>query len=229
MTTSVSFQNGSYLNGTSSLGTYTTQGKVSVASIYNTDALDNKYTYSDTKESYEIAYSGRDAAISADIKNITNYLDQGQEDKAMAAYQNLLDEMSEQTRYAQLVSDDGDDTQLRAVARELIEEELGSDLNDYIVENASNSFERGLEINWNGDNYQEEDLLKEMCNVDTTNRLSGVKKVLGATIKEVGGVAAGVLTGVGIAAVVAGAPAIAAGAAIGGVVAGVATLATNLL
>lgn len=165
----VSFQNGSFLNGTSSASSYTQSGGISVATLYNTDALDSKYEYTDTKESYEIAYSGRDAAIESYISNILSYLSSGQEDKALAAYNALLTEMGSQTRYAQLVGEDGDDTQLRAVARQLIEAELGTDLATYIEENsrdAAGVTAQKIRTWGNCDSTSQEDLLAEMCNLE---------------------------------------------------------------
>ncbi len=165
----VSFQNGSFLNGSASASSLTTSGGVTAASLYNTEYLDKKYDYTDTKESYEIAYSGRDAAIETKISNIGSYLANGKEDKALAAYEELLSEMSSQTRYAQLVGEDGDDTQLRAIARQLIESEIGGDLEEFIRENARD--QAGVDhqkiLTWgNCDSTSQEDLLAAMCDID---------------------------------------------------------------
>ena len=165
----VSFQNGSFVSGSSSASTYTQSGGVTAASLYNTDYLDNKYDYTDTKESYEIAYSGRDAAIETKISNICSYLANGKEDKAMAAYEELLSEMTTQTRYGQLVSESGDDTQLRSVARQLIESELGGDLETFIRENTRDNagVENQKVLTWgNCDSTSQEDLLAAMCDLD---------------------------------------------------------------
>ncbi len=168
----VSFQNGSFLSGSTSASTSLTSGGVSVSSLYNTDYLDSKYTYNDTKEGYEIASAGRDAAIESDISNFMTYIANGQEDKALEAYEELLEEMSSQTRYAQLVSDDGDDTELRAVAKTLIEETLdeGTTLEDYISNNTrKNASVENQACIWganNCDSTSQEDLLNETCNLD---------------------------------------------------------------
>ncbi len=165
----VSFQNGSFLSGSSTANTYTVSGGVTASSLYNTEYLDKKYDYTDTKESYEIAYSGRDAAIETKISNICSYLANGQEDKAMAAYEELLDEMTTQTRYAQLVDEDGDDTQLRSIARQLIESELGGSLEDYIRENTRTNaqVENQTVLTWgNCDSTSQEELLAAMCDID---------------------------------------------------------------
>lgn len=165
----VSFQNGSFLNGSATSGTLTLNGGVTASSLYNTEYLDKKYDYSDTKESYEIAYSGRDAAIESKISNVNSYLASGQEDKALDAYNELLEEMAGQTRYAQLIDEDGDDTQLRAIARQLIEEELGCDLEDYIRENtrAAKGVEAQKILTWgNCDSTTQEELLAAMCDLD---------------------------------------------------------------
>lgn len=165
----VSFQNGSFLGGSASVSSLTTSGGVTASSLYNTEYLDNKYSYTDTKESYEIAYSGRDAAIETKISNVGSYLANGKGDKALAAYEELLSEMSNQTRYAQLVGEDGDDTQLRAIARQLIESEIGGDLEEFIRENSKT--QAGVDhqkiLTWgNCDSTSQEDLLAAMCDVD---------------------------------------------------------------
>ncbi|MGM9993134.1 MAG: hypothetical protein ACI37R_00190 [Candidatus Avigastranaerophilus sp.] len=169
MTTGISFQNGSYTSGTATASAFTTSGGISVSSLYNTEYLDSKYDYADTKEGYEISYAGRDAAIESKISNISSYLTNGKEDKALAAYEELLSEMEGQTRYGQLVGEDGDDTQLRAVARQLIEAELGADLEDIIRENTKT--QAGVEhqsvLTWgNCDTTSQEDLLAAMCDID---------------------------------------------------------------
>lgn len=165
----VSFQNGSFLGGSASASSLTTSGGVTSAKLYNTEYLDKKYDYTDTKESYEIAYSGRDAAVETKISNIGSYLANGKEDKAMAAYEELLEEMGNQTRYAQLVGEDGNDAQLRAIARQLIESEIGGDLEEFIRENAKT--QAGVDhqkiLTWgNCDSTSQEDLLAAMCDID---------------------------------------------------------------
>ena len=165
----VSFQNGSFFGGTAAASTYTQSGGITAASLYDTEYLDNKYEYNDTKESYEIAYSGRDAAIETKISNICSYLANGKEDKAMAAYDELLAEMTSQTRYGQLVGEDGDDTQLRSVARQLIESELGGSLEEYIRANSRTNaqVENQKVLTWgNCDSTSQEDLLAAMCDID---------------------------------------------------------------
>jgi len=164
-----SFQNGSYLNGTAFTSAFTPSGRTDISSFMNTDYLENKDNYNQARESYDIAYAGRDAALESKISKICSYLSNGQEDKAMAAYQELLVQMNEQSRYAQLTGESGDDTQLRAVARQLIENELGGDLEEYIRENTRNA--SGVEAQkirtWgNCDSTSQEDLLLEMCDIE---------------------------------------------------------------
>ncbi len=167
----IAFQNGSFLNGTASASTNLAKGGVSISSFYNTDYLENKYNYAESKESYEIAAAGRDAAIATDISKFKTYLGSGEEDKAMDAYQELIDEMSAQERYSQLVSESGNDEQLRAVAKTLIEEQLdGVALEDYITKHArKNSSVENQKLLWGAkkcDSTSREDLLNETCDLD---------------------------------------------------------------
>ena len=191
----VSFQNGSFLSGSASSGTLTVNGGVSSSSLYNTDALDRRYDYQDTKEGYEIAYSGRDAALNTKISNDCTYLKEGKEDRAIEAYQALLDEISSQERYAVIAENE---SQLKAIAKELIQSNLedGQTLEDFIRENTANSFERGFEINWDGDKATQEDVLKEICDLDETTSTDGLKKAGGYICKGLGiagAIAAGIL------------------------------------
>lgn len=175
----VAFQNASFLNGSTSATTNLIKGGVSASSIYNSDYLENKYNYADTKESYEIAITGRDSAINSDITNFTSYIKNGEEDKAMAAYESLLSEMSSQERYSQLVSEDGDDSQLRAIAKTLIEEQLDdTTLEDYITKNTKkNSSVENQKMIWGAskcDSTSREDLLNATCNMDVEEGHSNI-------------------------------------------------------
>ncbi len=193
----VSFQNGSFLGGSATSGTLTLNGGITASSLYNTDALKNRYDYQETKEGYDISYTGRDAALNTKISNVCTYLKQGKEDRAIEAYQALLDEISSQERYAVIAENE---SQLKAIAKELIQSNLedGMALEDFIRANTANSFERGFEINWDGDKATEEDVLKTMCDLDETSRFEGLEKAGGKTCKALTGAAAGAAAGAGI-------------------------------
>ena len=122
----VSFQNGSYFGGnsTATLNTSITSGGIPISSFYNTEFLENKNEYMETRESYEIQHTALDSAIDSIVSNIISYIRNGQEDKAMEAYNKLLEQMSSQTRYSTIAQDE---TQLRSVARQLIESQLEED------------------------------------------------------------------------------------------------------
>lgn len=165
----VSFQNGSFLNGSATSGSLTLSGGVTSSSLYNTEYLEQKKAYNDEQEAIEIGYAAEDAVIESKISKVNSYLASGQEDKAMDAYNELLEEMAGQTRYSKLIDEDGDNTQLRAIARKLIEAELDCDLEDYIRENTRNA--KGVEaqkiLTWgNCDSTTQEELLAAMCDLD---------------------------------------------------------------
>ena len=181
----ISFQNGSFLTGSSSVSSYTQSGGITAASLYNTDYLDSKYDYNDTRESYEVAYSGRDAAIETKISNLCSYIANGQEDKAFVAYEELLNEMKLQARYEQLVDENGDDTQLKSVARKLIETDLGGDLEEFIRENTrtNSRVENQKVLTWgNCDTTTQEDLLAEICDIDEEKGNGSILVQIGAAI-----------------------------------------------
>ena len=159
----------------------TTNGSISAESIFNESYLDRQAGYNQKRMSYAEAELGRNKVIDTKIKNIIHYIENGSEKKAMKAYSELLDEMSKQKRYAQLVDGEGN-AQLRAVARQLIENSdacAGRNFEDLITENMDTSFERGFKINFESDSYTQEDILKEMCDIDETNMLTKPKRIAG--------------------------------------------------
>ena len=196
----MSFQNSSFVSGVGSLTSNLTTGYVNQSSFYNTDALSKRYDYQHTQEAYEIQEAGSDASLTKIISNFTRYIEKGQEDKAIKEYNRLLTEMGNQTRYSQLAAN-GDDTQLRATARTLIENALKNSgeedsLEDFIVNHTENTFERGFGINWDGDKLTEEDILKEVCDYDETTSMTGVAGVAGHVCKDtLGGAALGAAVG----------------------------------
>ena len=205
------FLNGSYFTGS------TATGRSNTTSIYDTNYLDRKYNYQHTNECYENMDYAEDSVLDSKIRNILTFIENGKEDKAIEAYNKLIEEMGGQTRYAQLSQ-----SEIKAMARQMIESQLedGETLDNFIRENTANSFERGFEINWDGDKYQEEDVLREICDLDETTTTDGLKKAGGTACKVLAGagaiaagIAVGCLTPLGL---------------IGGVVAGGAALALNI-
>ena len=166
-TTGVSFQNGSFLNGTASINTSSVLGGSSVSSFYNEDFLNSKYEYQHTREGYEIQESAYDAAIDVNISNIISYIESGQEDKAMAAYNELLTQMSAQRRYSQI---SGDNAQLQAIAKNLIEMNLeDGSLEDLIRDNTRDAVAVQKQKCYRGkncDSTTQEELLKTMCGLE---------------------------------------------------------------
>ncbi len=187
------FQNSSYFNSGFSAGTGTTFTGVTGASLLNPEYLEKKYEYYDLKAGYELSYASKDAVISNKISNLCTYIEGGKEDKAMKAYQELLAEISGQDRYSQAIENDA---QLKAMARQMIEAQLGDSLEDFIKANTANNFQRGFELNLEGDQYQEEDLLKEMCDLDETNQSDRIEKAGGTACKfAIGGAGIGAAIG----------------------------------
>ena len=67
------------------------------------------------------------------------------------------------------IDENGEDTQLRSIARQLIETELGRDLEDFIRENSRDAVEvEKQKLLWgdNCDSTTQEDLLEAMCNIE---------------------------------------------------------------
>ncbi len=173
------FQNPNYFSGTGSSSlALTTGGQITSASLFDEKFLDRKDGYNQRREAYNVAKAGRDAAINKKISNLISYIENGKEGKAMKEYGKLLEEMSKQDRYAQLTNGD-DDTQLRAVARQLIESNADVDLEELIKDNLDTSFERGFKVSFEDKTYTQEDVLKEMCDLDETNKITGLKRVAG--------------------------------------------------
>lgn len=156
---------------TGSYGTYTTSGYGLNGYTYSGDTtsiLESRYNTLQQSQAYEIGTAGNDAVISSKIDNFTSYIENGQEDNALEAYNELLEQMKLQARYSQLITEDGDDTQLRAVARQLIESDAGVDLEDLIRECTRDA--KGVEAQkmYRGeycDSTTQEELLEQVCDI----------------------------------------------------------------
>lgn len=157
---------------TGSYGTYTTGSTINGYTYTGdtTTILESRYNTLQQSQAYEIGTAGNDAVMSSKIDKFTSYIENGEEDKALAAYQELLEQMKLQTRYSQLVTEDGDDTQLRAVARQLIESDAGVDLEELIRECTRDAkavqkqqLYRGVEF---CDSTTQEELLAETCDLE---------------------------------------------------------------
>ena len=157
---------------TGSYGTYTTNGYGINGYSYTGDTtsiLESRYNTLQTSQAYEIGTAGNDAVLASKIDNFTSYIENGQEDRALEAYQELLEQMKSQARYAQLITEDGDDTQLRAIARQLIEGDTGVDLEDLIRECTRDA--KGVEYQQKMfgtdkvDSVTQEQLLEEVCDI----------------------------------------------------------------
>ncbi len=183
MTTVTSFQNGSFTSGSSIANTGTTFGGVDYSSFYNTDYLDRKYDYNKVKDSYETKDSAEDSSIETKISNILYLIESGYEDKAMEAYSALLETMGEQSQYSTLSEDE-----LQAAAKSLLDAQVEEDtegeytnVSDYIVEYAAdagqNSTQKVLWKNSKVDETTEEDLLREICGIDTDDTVSAGRKI----------------------------------------------------
>ena len=179
------FQSPNYFSGVGSTSlSLTNGGTITASSLFDEKYLEQRDGYNQKKESFQIATSGRDAAIKTKISNIVSYLENGKEDKALKAYNELLDVMSKQSRYSQLVSED-DNTQLKAVARTLIESSAGTDLEQLIRENTRDNadVENQKIRTWgNCDSTSQEELLLAMCDIDEqgghTNPVSALLNAL---------------------------------------------------
>lgn len=180
MTTS--FLNGSvYGVGSTSVGNYYTS-EVSASSWFDTEYLDKKSQYQQQQEAIAIGESARDGVMDTQISNFTNYMESGREDEAMEAYQALIEEMKQQTRYAGL-----SEAELQAIAREIIEIELSNaagqnvDLVDYIREHAADATEqhkqKTLYCDDKVDSVTEEQLLNAICGMNEEEYVSGGAKV----------------------------------------------------
>ncbi len=163
--------------GSTASGAYYGTG-LSTTNFWNTDYIDKKDNYRQHEESINIQNSARDSVLDTQISNLTSYIASGKEDKAMDAYNKLLEEMSQQTRYAGCT-----DAQLQAIARDIIEMELSEqagepvDLEQYIRDNTANASEQSRQKTlWCDDKVDsatEEDLLNAICGLDESKYISG--------------------------------------------------------
>ncbi len=127
--------------------------------------------------------SAKTGTLERQMRNFKAYMEDGQEDEALAAYQKLLTEMAKQEEFANL-----DEEGLKVRAEQLLEgylsDKAGEDveLTKYITKYAANASEQSKQKTWfnNGkiDETTEEDLLKEICDIDKEKHVSGGRKFL---------------------------------------------------
>ncbi len=179
--TATFYNTGLYGTSGTTSGSYYGTG-LSTTNFWNTDYLDKKDNYNQAKEGIDVQGAARDAVMDTQIANFTNYLSSGREDEAMEAYNKLIEEMSQQTRYAGC-----SDAQLQSIAREIIEMELSEqagenvDLETYIRENAANAAEQSTQktlwCNDKVDSVTEEQLLNTICGLNEEEYVSPGRKV----------------------------------------------------
>ncbi len=188
MTTSLSassFQNSSFSNSTSTSTALTTSGRISASSLYNTDNLDSRYEYQETKESYETKDLAQDEAITEEIENILYLIEAGYEDKAMEAYNELIETIGGQSQYSTL-----SESELQSVAKSLLDSQVEEDtegeytsIKDYIVDYAADADENYMQKVWyknsKVDSTTEEDLLESICGLQTDDTVSTWTKIKG--------------------------------------------------
>lgn len=181
-----SFQNSSFSNGSATTTSLTTSGRISASSLYNTDNLENKYEYNETKESYETKDTAQDEAIATEISNILYQIEAGYEDEAMEAYSELIALLQDQSQYSTL-----SDSELQAVAKSLLSAQVEEDsegeytnIQDFIVDFAADADENYMQKVWfknsKVDSTTEEDLLETICGVKTDDSVSTWTKIKGA-------------------------------------------------
>ena len=117
------------------------------------------------------------------ISNFRTYLEGGKEDKALAAYEALIEEMSMQQRYANL-----SESQIQAIAKEIIEAELSAEagepvsLEDYIKEHAvgvnGQGWQKVFLNNHKIDDANEATLLNRICGMDEEEEMTAGQKIL---------------------------------------------------
>ncbi|MCD7880014.1 MAG: hypothetical protein LUG16_08805 [Candidatus Gastranaerophilales bacterium] len=185
MSTTTTFQNASYFSGAATASTLTQAGGINYSDFYNTEGLENKYEYNNTKESYETKDTAQDEAIATGVTNLLYQLETGYEDKAMESYNNLISLLKEQTQYSTL-----SDSELQAVAKSLLNSQLQentdgkyTNIQDYIVDYAADADENYMQkVLWKNskvDSTTEGDLLKTICGIDTDETVSAWTKIKG--------------------------------------------------
>ena len=180
----------SAINGTSASVT----GSSAIDGInYTQRYMEQQHDTSIWGESTNISDRNEEYNVYDNVDLFLNYVGDGKEDKALKAFDQLLEEMKLQPRYAQLVRTkaDGseDDTALRREAKHIIEERLqettGNDasINDYIKSHTADVSEKHRQQDryaWSTvkiDEHTTEDLLEQVCgeiDVDRTDKTWGI-------------------------------------------------------
>lgn len=180
--TTAFYNTGLYGNSGTASGSYYGTG-LSTTSFWDTDYLTKKDDYNQAKEGIQVGSAARDAVMDKQISNFRTYLEGGKEDKALAAYEALIEEMSMQQRYANL-----SESQIQAIAKEIIEAELSAEagepvsLEDYIKEHAvgvnGQGWQKVFLNNHKIDDANEATLLNRICGMDEEEEMTAGQKIL---------------------------------------------------
>ncbi len=179
-----SYGGGLYFGGR--VNNYTVQDQVS--------SIKTQQAVYDTNSGIAVEKTAQNAVIKADIDNLAKYFNDRHADKALKAYETLLEDMRAQNEYSEL-----SDKELKSYVNNLIEVQLSEkqgkevSLEKLIKKCSDNSFEKGFFVNWDGDTVDENELLYKILDIDNadTNFVEDTKKVGGHTTATLAGAAAG--------------------------------------
>ncbi len=135
---------------------------------YQQQLYDNQ-VYGNSLFNYDQSQS---SALEQKVKNFVSYIEDGEEDYAAQAYNELLQELNKNNNFQNQVRSDGDDAQLRASANAAIAKYLETrdgktvDVEDWLEDNTADAHERHRQLaaGWRQsvDETTTEDLIKMM-------------------------------------------------------------------
>ncbi len=136
---------------------------------YQQQLYDNQ-VYGNSLFNYDQSQSG---AVEQKVANFVSYIEDGEEDLATHAYNDLLQELNKNNNFQNEIRSDGDDAQLRASANAAISKYLAQregkdvDIEDWLEDNTADASEQHCQYasTWNDDIVDKnttEDLIKMM-------------------------------------------------------------------
>ncbi|MBQ3642514.1 hypothetical protein II906_11410 [bacterium] len=147
-------------------------GYSNCSGLFSIDAINQLHDYNQTKKGINIQDGTTTAYLQQSLDSIRSYIEDGHEDTALEAYQELMETMSENTLYASL-----SDADKQTYIRQVFQEQNGYSLEDCINDNASDRAGTTYKkiLFWgNADSTSKEDLLESMCNIKSEKTYSNV-------------------------------------------------------
>ena len=185
----VGFQNASYANGGFGLSSYTTFGGSTSPLYLGTEGIEQLYDNKHTYASFNAEEAASQVDLQRQISVFAKYMESHEEDKALAAYEQIIDTMKNMPEYARLEDVAG---MAEVAITKYLSQQAGKDVDlaEYIEDNSvsasGRSWQRTFFNNNKIDTTTTEELLNTICGYNEDNEVTFGQKALEFVVCTVG-------------------------------------------